>query len=237
VRPPARTAFRYSIIAAIDRVVLELRELLGDLLDRLVQLALDVGVRRSVGEPRPSSCSRDDRVPEPTQEAVRALDALVPVVAALLERAPGTSGTAERVGAELLDDRVGHDHVPLALRHLGALADDQAVGAEACEGLLEVQPPQVVEHHGEEARVEEMEHGVLVAPDVAVHREPLRVISGSNAGRRSPSTGSAGSTSRCPGRCPRRPSRGAPSPPHSGHSVTRTTPPRVRGGSRPSRRA
>ena len=66
----------------------------------------------------------------------------------------------------------GNDHVPLALGHLGALANDQSVGAELREGLLEVEPPHVVQRHGDEARVEEVEHGVLVAADVGVDRQP-----------------------------------------------------------------
>ena len=84
VRPPARTAFRYSISAAIDVLYCSSGELLGDLLDGLVQLPLDVGVRRA------DPSADDHRVPQAMQEAERSLDALGAVVAAFLERARGT---------------------------------------------------------------------------------------------------------------------------------------------------
>ncbi len=46
------------------------------------------------------------------------------------------------------------------------------MGSEPAERLLELEVSQVVEHHGQEAGVHEVEHRVLVSPDVRAHREP-----------------------------------------------------------------
>ena len=71
--------------------------------------------------------------------------------------------------------------LPRDLRHLRAVLDDQAVGAELRERLLEVDVPDVVQHHRDEARVHQVQHGVLVAADVRVDRQPLLACSaGSN---------------------------------------------------------
>jgi hypothetical protein len=55
------------------------------------------------------------------------------------------------------------------------------VGAEPLERLLEVDVPQVLEDHGDEARVQQVQHRVLVAADVQSTGSQPRVISGSNA--------------------------------------------------------
>jgi chaperonin cofactor prefoldin len=79
--------------------------------------------------------------------------------------------------------------VALALAHLRALADDEPVGAEAGERLVEREQPRVVQHHRHEARVEQVQHRVLVAADVAVHRQPLAGELGSNATSARPALG------------------------------------------------
>jgi hypothetical protein len=81
---------------------------------------------------------RHDRVPQPAEEAERALQPLVAEVAALLVRAQEHQVGAERVGAPLLDVAVRDHDVAAALRHLRAFLDEQAVLAERAERLLEV---------------------------------------------------------------------------------------------------
>ncbi len=55
------------------------------------------------------------------------------------------------------------------------------MGAELHERLLEIDVAEVLEHHGDEARVHQVQHRVLVAADVAVHGQPAggeRVVHG-----------------------------------------------------------
>jgi len=144
-------------------VVTEFRDLLRDLTNRLMHLPLDALVGRAI-------LGTNRGVEEAVQEAAGTLDPLVLVVATLLERPEKHEVRSEGVGAVLFDDRIGHDHVALRLRHLRAFTDDEAVSAEPREGLLEVDVAEILQHHREEARVEQVQHGVLVATDVGVHR-------------------------------------------------------------------
>ena len=159
--------------------------------------------------------------PEPVEEAPHAGDALVAEVAALLERPQEHQVRAEGVRAPLARcTRRGSRRCP-ALRHLRAVADDQPVRAESLERLLEVEKPRVVQHHRDEARVQQVQHGVLVAADVASPPAAsasvlLRVERHVVAVARSDS---AGSTTRCRGRCRTRRSRAAPCSPHCGHGT------------------
>ena len=67
----------------------------------------------------------------------------------------------------------GHHDVAPGFGHLGPVLHDVAVGAELLERLVETDVTQLVEHHGDEAGVEQVQHGVLVAADVGGDREPL----------------------------------------------------------------
>ena len=111
--------------------------------------------------------------PHLVQEPPRPVDALVAEVAALLERPQEHEVHPERVRAPARDVLVRDHHVPPRLRHLRPVLHDQPVRPELPVGLVEGQVAEVVEHHGDEPRVQQVQHRVLVAADVAVHREPL----------------------------------------------------------------
>ena len=110
--------------------------------------------------------------PEAVEEAPHAADPRVAEVAPLLEGAEEHQVGAEGVGTPLLEVLVGVHHIPLRLRHLGALADDQSVRAEPRERLLEVEQAHVVQHHRDETRVEQMQHRVLIPADIGGDGEP-----------------------------------------------------------------
>src|SRR5206468_3457117 len=92
-------------------------------------------------------------------------------VEVLLGRRLEEAEEARRVGSVAFDQVVGVDHVALRLAHLGAVLDDHTLREEVAERLVEPDEAQVAQHLGEEARVEEVEHGVLDATDVAL--DPL----------------------------------------------------------------
>ena len=72
-----------------------------------------------------------------------------------------------------VDDVVGIDDVAAALRHLlVVLAEDHALVHELLERLGGADDAAVVEHLVPEARVEQVQHGVLGAADVQVDRHP-----------------------------------------------------------------
>ena len=149
-------------------VVAECGDVFGHLADRRVQLA---------HHRRVSGASGDTFVhgtPDAIEEAAHAGDAAVAIVAAFLILAEEHEVGAQRISAPALDQLVGVDDVAFRLRHLGAFANDHAMGTEARERLLEVEEAAVVEHHRDEARIQEVQYGVLVAADVGRDRQPLR---------------------------------------------------------------
>ena len=113
---------------------------------------------------------RDHRTEQPVQEPEGALDSLLLVVSTFCEGPQEHEIQSEGVGSVLLDDGVRDDDIPLALGHLGPLTNDEAVLPELGKGLFEVQVTHILQGHGNEPGVEEVEHGVLFAPDIAVHR-------------------------------------------------------------------
>ncbi len=112
----------------------------------------DPGVRLPVGPGH-----GNHGVEEAMEEAEGTLDSFVPVVPALGEGTEEHEVDAERIGPELLDDGVRNDDVPLALGHLGPFTNDEAVLPEPGEGLLEIQVPHVLQGHGDEPGVEEVQ--------------------------------------------------------------------------------
>ena len=147
-------------------VELQRRHLLAHLFDGAVQGAFHMRFGRAV-------LGGQDALPQAVQKAGRALDAAALVVRRLIVRADEQQIEAHRVRSVFGDDRVRGDHVAAALGHLASVADDEAVGAELAERLVEVERAEVVQRHGEKARVHEVQHGVFVAADVAVHGKPL----------------------------------------------------------------
>ena len=111
--------------------------------------------------------------PQPAEEAVHPLDALVGPVGVLVGRADEQDVAARGVGADALDDRGGRDDVAPRLAHLGAVLRDHALREQRLERLLEVEVPEVGERLGEEARVHQVQDRVLDAADVLVDGHPL----------------------------------------------------------------
>ena len=152
---------------------------------------------------------------------MRADDALVAIVTALFERAEEHQVHPHGIGAVLLDQRIRHDDVAAALRHLRAFIDDQTVRAELRERLFEVDEAEILQRHRDEARIHQVQHGVLVAADVRVHRQPLaRDVGIEGDVVAIGCSDNAGNTTRCRGTYRRRRSRGAPGPPHTGQVVS-----------------
>ena len=77
------------------------------------------------------------------------------------------------IGAELLGEEVRAHYVALGLRHLGAFGDHHALGEEAARRLAVGDEADVAHHLGEEARVDEVQDGVLDAADVLIDLEPV----------------------------------------------------------------
>ena len=90
----------------------------------------------------------------------------------VLERAGEQHDQAHRVGAPPLHERHRLDDVALALRHRRAVVDHLALVHELRERLGEPDHAQVVEHLGEEPRVEQVQDRVLDPARVLADRHP-----------------------------------------------------------------
>ena len=107
------------------------------------------------------------------QKSPNSDDALVAEVAALLKGPEEHEVHAERVGTPLLDVGIGYDDVAAGLRHLGAVLHDQTVRAKSRIRRIEVQQPKVGQDHADKTGIEQMQHRVLVSPDVVRHGKPF----------------------------------------------------------------
>ena len=112
------------------------------------------------------------QAPQPREEAVHALDALVGPVRVVVGRPDEEDVAARRVRAVALDVRDGADHVALRLGHLRPVAGDHPLREQAPERLLRVEQVHVRERLHEEARVHQVQDRVLDAADVLVDRHP-----------------------------------------------------------------
>ena len=151
-------------------VVLQPFGISGHFANRAVQLLF--------GRRRPAVLSRRDlclmgQCPYLLQKSPNPDDAFVAEVAALLKRPQEHEVHAERVGAPLLDVGIGYHDVAARLRHLGAVLHDQTVRAKFRIRRIEVQQPEIGQDHADKTGIEQMEHGVLVPPDVARHGKPF----------------------------------------------------------------
>ena len=109
------------------------------------------------------------QAPDAREEARDAFDAVHAPRLHLLERPHEHLVTAERVRAVFGDDIERIDHVAPALRHFPAVfAEDDSLIHEPLERLRRREMPEIEEHLVPEARVEEMQHGVLGAADVEI---------------------------------------------------------------------
>ncbi len=157
--------------------------------------------------------------PDPVEEPGRPLDAGVAPLLVLLGRAHEEDVEPQRVGAVARDRLVGRDDVPLRLRHLRAVAVDHPLGEEARERLAEAEQLHVVQHLREEARVEQVQDGVLDAADVLVDGQPVvDDLLVPRPPRRSARRRSGGSTRTSRRTCPSCPSRAVPGRRTSGRS-------------------
>ncbi len=111
--------------------------------------------------------------PQPREEAMDPLDALVGPVGVLVGRADEQDVAAGRVRAEPFDDRGRRDDVAPGLAHLRAVLRDHALGEQRLERLLEVEMAEVGERLREEARIHQVQDRVLDPADVLVDRHPL----------------------------------------------------------------
>ena len=125
--------------------------------------------------------ARDEAV-DAAEEAVHALDAGVLPVHVFLGRRGEQDEEARGVGAVALGGVVGADHVALGLGHLRAVLDHHALREEARGGLVVGDQAEVAHHLGEEARVDQVQDGVLDAADVLVDGEPVSDLGASRTG-------------------------------------------------------
>ena len=152
-----------------------------------------------------------NEVPDLLEEAPRPAEAVIAEVAAFLERPQEHQIHPEGVGPPLRDVLVGDHDIAARLRHLGPVLHDGAVSTELGERLVEVDVAQLVQHHRDEAGVEQVQHRMLVAADVGGDRAAIGGCGcDRTAGHRTRCWDSAGSTRPSRGRCPKRRSRGGP---------------------------
>ena len=112
--------------------------------------------------------------PHARDESESAGDAAFVPVGRFVEGAHEELPEPQRVGAVLVDHRVGRDDVALALRHpLAVRGPHDALVAERGERFVESDQLLVEHHLGPHPRVQQMHHGVLGAADVEVDRQPV----------------------------------------------------------------
>ena len=65
------------------------------------------------------------------------------------------------------------NHVAKILRHLCTIFDHHALGEQTLDGFIVPDESQVAHDFGPEARIDEVENGVLHAANVLINREPI----------------------------------------------------------------
>ncbi|MNS52788.1 hypothetical protein D3C72_855150 [compost metagenome] len=148
-------------------------DVVGDLLDGLVQRAGELGVVMPADGRVEGALLGHEQAPHALQEAVGAFHALgVPGLGGV-ERPHEHLVETQRVRAVLRDDVVGVDHVAAGFGHLLAvLTQDHALVEELLEGLGRGDVAEVVEYLVPEAGVQEVHDRVLRAADVQVDGQP-----------------------------------------------------------------
>ncbi len=124
---------------------------------------------------RPRTCPRITH-PQAIHPAQKAADAghsiFLPVEIAIGRRGKERID-AGSVGAIAGDHVVGRNHVALGLGHLRAVLDHHSLGKEPLRRLVVLDKPQIAHHLGPEARVDQVQDGVLHAADVLIDGEPV----------------------------------------------------------------
>ena len=134
---------------------------------RLLGLIVELGRRAARG-------FVDGETPKSLKETGNTRDALGAPRLGSFERPEEHQVHAERVGAVVLDDGVGVDDVAAALGHLLAVfAHDKALVEELRERLRRREDANVVQEAMPEARIQQVEHGVLGAADIEVGAAPI----------------------------------------------------------------
>src|SRR6185437_16920607 len=107
------------------------------------------------------------------QESVYALNTcFLPVEVAIGRR--GEQGIAARgVRAEAGHHVVGRDYVPLVLGHLGAVLDHHSLSEKSRGRLVVMNKAEIAHEFGPEARVNQVQNGVLHAADVLIDWKPI----------------------------------------------------------------
>ena len=137
------------------------------------------GPDRKVAPSAPGALgTRREGAPEPVEETPAAVDHLLGLLGPVhvVERRPDEEvEEPQPVGPDRLVVVLGRDQVALRLGHLGAVHADHALGQVPLERLAGYAGGEthIDEGAGEEAGVEEVQDGVLDAPDVLVDRHPV----------------------------------------------------------------
>ena len=109
----------------------------------------------------------------PSQEPAGAFDAGILPVQFAFGRGGKQSVKARGIGSVARHHVVGGNRVAHALRHLGATFNDHALGEKPLHRLGILYQSQVAHHFRPEARVDQVQDGVLHAADVLIDRKPV----------------------------------------------------------------
>jgi len=167
-------SFVQTIIWEMAVLKLERPDILRHLLDRGVEDAALGGAEfllRKIARKDPVSflILGHGETPDAGEEAVDALHAGGAPWLSVLERSHEHLVEPQGIGAVFGDDGVGIHHVAAALGHLHpVLSEDEALIDEALEGFGGGEVAEIEENLVPEARIEQVEHGVLGAADVEV---------------------------------------------------------------------
>ena len=80
---------------------------------------------------------------------------------------------ARRIRPIARDHLVGRHHIALRLRHLRAVLDHHALREQPRHRLIVLDQPHVAHHLGPEARIDQVQDGVLHAADVLIDGKPV----------------------------------------------------------------
>ena len=152
-------------------VVAQLLQVLRHRLDRAVQRPPRIERGRPVDQ---SIRVTQHQVPHAAKKTAHAADARIAELTAAVIGSQEHEVHPQRVSPKSIEVRVGIDHVTVAFAHLAAMFGEQTVRSEAAERLLERQVAQVVQRHGDEAAVQQVQNGVLRTADIHVDGQPLR---------------------------------------------------------------